>query len=261
MIRSGGAGSGPTWRKVVQPFLIVALAASMAACGSGDIPLAVPVGELDDSTEVGPPPLDHGLTPQMSVRLLAATVGVRGLDCRRAQVGSGFVVTGTLVVTAAHVVAGIDTPTLTVAGEELASRVVGFDPVADLAVLEPVSDLHGLAPLELGQPAAGSVVAILVHEADGPRLVPAALESLIRATGADVYGRPAEGRDAMVLSASVLTGHSGAAVVDRKGVVVGVTFSRARGGSPVAYAVQASAVRSLLERVEGSPEHAGPCID
>jgi S1-C subfamily serine protease len=240
---------------------MVVLAATVLACSSEDIPKIIPGGPLGDPVEVGSPPVEHGLTDQVSGRLLAATVGVRGLDCRRAQVGSGFVVTGTLVVTAAHVVAGIDAPILTVAGEELASRVVGFDPVADLAVLEPVSDLHDLAPLEIGLPAAGSVAAILVHEADGPRLVPAALESLIRATGADVYGRPAEGRDAMVLSASVLTGHSGAAVVDRAGVVVGVTFSRARGGSPVAYAVQASAVRSLLERVESSPEPAGPCID
>ncbi len=261
MTRFDGTGSGPLRRGVTRLVLILVLAATVLACSSEDIPKIISVGPSGDPVEVGSPPVEHSLADQVSGRLLAAAVGVRGLDCRRAQVGSGFVVTGTLVVTAAHVVAGIDTPTLTVAGEELASRVVGFDPVADLAVLEPVSDLHGLAPLELGQPAAGSVVAILVHEADGPRLVPAALGSLIRATGADVYGRPAEGRDAMVLSASVLTGHSGAAVVDRKGVVVGVTFSRARGGSPVAYAVQASAVRSLLERVEGSPEHAGPCID
>ena len=102
---------------------------------------------------------------------------------------------------------------------------------------------------------------ILVHEADGPRLVPAGLEFLIRATGTDVYGGSADGRDAMVLSAGVLTGHSGAAVVDHTGRVVGVTFSRARGGSPVAYAVQVSALQSLLEHAQNSPEPAGPCID
>ncbi len=102
---------------------------------------------------------------------------------------------------------------------------------------------------------------MLGHEADGPRLVPAGLEMLIRATGTDVYGRPADGRDAMVLAAGVLTGHSGAAVVDQAGRVVGVTFSRARGGDPVAYAVQAAAVQSLLGSAENSPEPAGPCID
>ena len=261
MNRSGDTGPGPPRRGAVRPFLIMVLAASVAACSSEDVPKTVSVEYSGDPIEVAPPPVDHGLSEEVSGRLLAATVGVRGLDCRRAQVGSGFVVTGTLVVTAAHVVAGIDAPVLTIAGEEMVSRVVGFDPVADLAVLQPVSDIRGPAPLEFGQPVVGSVGAILVHEADGPRLVPAGLESLIRATGVDVYGRPGDGRDAMVLSAGVLTGHSGAAVVDRKGRVVGVTFSRARGGSPVAYAVQASAVMRLLERAENSPESAGPCID
>ena len=261
MTRSGNSGLGPLRWGVTQLFLIVALATSVLACGSEDASKAAPVTHLGSPIEVGAPPVEHNLTDQLSARLLAATVGVRGLDCGRAQVGSGFVVTGTLVVTAAHVVAGIDAPVLTVAGEQVASRVVGFDPVADLAVLQPVSDLHGLAPLQLGQPVAGSVVAILVHEADGPRLVPAGLEFLIRATGADVYGGSADGRDAMVLSAGVLTGHSGAAVVDHTGRVVGVTFSRARGGSPVAYAVQVSALQSLLEHAQNSPEPAGPCIE
>jgi len=42
--------------------------------------------------------------------------------------------------------------------------------------------------------------------------------------------------------------------------VVGITFSRTRGGSPVAYAVQSNALQSLLERVRLSPEQAGPCV-
>ena len=261
MTRSGSTGSDPLRRGITRLFPIVVLTISGLACSAGDVPKTVAVRHLGDSVEVGSPPVEHHLTDVVAAQLLAATVGVRGLDCGRAQVGSGFVVGGALVVTAAHVVAGIDAPVLTVAGEEVASRVVGFDPVADLAVLQPVSDLHGLAPLQLGQPVAGSVGAILVHEADGPRLVPAGLEMLIRATGTDVYGRPADGRDAMVLAAGVLTGHSGAAVVDQAGRVVGVTFSRARGGAPVAYAVQAAAVQSLLGSAENSPEPAGPCID
>ncbi len=261
MTRSGSTGSDSIRLGFTRLFSIVVLAIIVLACGSGDPPKTVSVSHLGDSIEVGPPPLEHNLTDVVAARLLAATVGVRGLDCGRAQVGSGFVVSGTLVVTAAHVVAGIDAPVLTVAGEEVASRVVGFDPVADLAVLQPVSGLHRLTPLQLGQPVAGTVGAILVHEADGPRLVPVGLEILIRATGTDVYGGPAGGRDAIVLAAGVLTGHSGAAVVDQTGRVVGVTFSRARGGGPVAYAVQASAVQSLLDSAENLPEPAGPCID
>ena len=267
MSPSGASGWGDGNRGGLRsgPGLMVALAlvVLLGSCGSPDRgpfdPVAVPT--VEDPTLVGPPPVSHGLSQHQVDRLVAATVGVRGLDCRRAQVGSGFGVAGGLVVTAAHVVAGIRAPALTIAGRELSSRVVAFDPVSDLAVLEPVGDPDGMVTLDLGEPVGGSVGAVLVHVEVGPRLVPAGIEHLVRATGADVYGRPADGRDAIVLSAVVRTGHSGAAVVDGHGRVVGVTFSRARGGSPVAYAVQAGALRGLLDAAVDSPEPAGPCID
>ena len=214
-----------------------------------------------DPSEVGPPPGGHGLSDDLVARLSGSTVGIRGLDCGRAQIGSGFVVDGGLVATSAHVVAGISTPVVTIDGDEVATRVVGFDPVADLAVLAPAQHRKMPLPLAMGEAVAGTVGAILVHEATGPRIVPAGIAWRIRATGADVYGRPADGRDALILAATVVGGHSGAAVVDGSGRVVGITFSRTRGGAPVAYAVQSSALRSLLERVRLSPEQAGPCVE
>ena len=211
--------------------------------------------------EVGPPPKGHGLSDDLVAQLSGSTVGIRGLDCLRAQVGSGFVVDGGLIVTSAHVVAGISSPVVTVNGDEIATRVVGFDPVADLAVLVTVDDQSMPEPLSLGDAVAGSVGAILVHEDMGPRAIPMVIARRIRAIGADVYGRAADGRDALILAATVVGGHSGAAVVDEKGRVVGITFSRIRGGASVAYAVQSSALQTLLERVRVSPEPAGPCVE
>ena len=223
----------------------------------------VPVQDLSavgDPFEVGPPPGRHGLSDDLVARLSGSTVGIRGLDCGRAQIGSGFVVAGGLVATSAHVVAGISAPVVTVDGDEVVTRVVGFDPVADLAVLAPAQHRKMPLPLAMGEAVAGTVGAILVYEATGPRLVPAGIAQRIRATGTDVYGREADGRDALILAAAVVGGHSGAAVVDGAGRVVGITFSRTRGGSPVAYAVQSNALQSLLERVRLSPEQAGPCV-
>ena len=81
----------------------------------------------------------------------------------------------------------------------------------------------------------------------------------ILATGKDIYGAQAGGRKALMVDAWVETGFSGGPVVDERGRVVGVVFSRARGGSPVAYAVQVGEVRDLLEKVETNPEGSGPC--
>ncbi len=242
--------------------LAAALTITLVAVGGSvaDRPTQNPSVVVDPS-EVGPPPVGHGLSDALVVRLSESTVGVRGLDCGRAQVGSGFVVAGGLVATSAHVVAGIAAPVVTVEGAEVATRVVGFDPVADLAVLAPVNHGKMPLPLALGEAVAGTVGAMLVHESTGPRLVPAGIARRIRATGADIYGREADGRDALILAATVVVGHSGAAVVDGAGRVVGITFSRARGGSPVAYAVQSNALQILLERVRSSPEPAGPCVN
>ena len=246
----------------------VLAAALLVGCGGdGDrvaAPDSVPTTVVDP-TDVGPPPRDHGLAAEEVTRLLASTVHVRGLDCRTAQEGSGFVVSGGMVATGAHVVSGIEVPTVVLGSgdgrREVPSRVVAFDPVADLALLRPVDDGILPPPLDLGEMVEGTVGALLVHDGESVHAVPAGIARRIRATGADIYGEPADGRDALVLAATVRVGHSGGPVVDAEGRVVGVAFSRARGGSPVAYAVQATELRALMARVDVDPPGPGPCRD
>jgi len=243
-------------------------AAPLVGCGSAVDPVADPAPAITtgaDPTDVGPPPSDHGLSANLLSRLLDSTVHVRGLDCRTAQEGSGFVVDGGLVATGAHVVSGIEVPTIVIgvgdARREVASRVVAFDPVADLALLRPIDGVALPPALGLGDVVEDTLGAILVHDGESARAVPAGIARRIRATGDDIYGRPAGGRDALVLAASVQVGHSGSAVVDADGRVVGVAFSRARGGTAVAYAVQATELRALMGRVDLDPPGHGPCRD
>ncbi len=193
--------------------------------------------------------------------LLASVMQVRGLDCQTAQIGTGFVVADGLIATVAHVVAGITAPTVEVAGEEVAVQVVGFDPVSDLALLRPLRTIDLPPALNLGTAVAGALGTALLHEGvSGPVALPIAVHRLIRATGDDIYGRPADGRDALEISATIRTGHSGAPVVDGSGAVVGVLFSRRRGGGSVAYAVQAGELSRLLEETAHKATPAGPCL-
>ena len=206
------------------------------------------------------PTSEPGIDPVLIERLEASTVSVRGLDCRSAQFGTGFVVAEDLIATGAHVVAGIAVPIVVIDGREVPTRVVAFDPVSDLALLKPTSDLDLPAPLALGAPAAGVPASILVRDEDGrPQAVPAIVLSLIRATGDDIYGMPGGGRDAMEVEAYIRSGHSGAPVVDGDGAVIGILFSRLRGGGPVAYAVQSGELVALIEESSGEGGPAGPC--
>jgi hypothetical protein len=101
------------------------------------------------------PTSEPGIDPVLIERLEASTVSVRGLDCRSAQFGTGFVVAEDLIATGAHVVAGIAVPIVVIDGREVPTRVVAFDPVSDLALLKPTSDLDLPAPLVLGWSTAG----------------------------------------------------------------------------------------------------------
>ena len=202
----------------------------------------------------------HGIDPTLLERVAASTVRVRGLDCRSAQFGTGFVVAPDLIATGAHVVAGIAAPIVVIHGTHMSTRVVAFDPVSDLALLRPTGDVELGDPLVLGEPRPGVVGAVLAYgDDDGPVVLPVLVERLIRATGADIYGQPAGGRDAIELLANIVSGHSGAPVVDADGLVVGILFSRLRGGGSVAYAVQSGELAVLIDGLARGEQAAGPC--
>ena len=201
----------------------------------------------------------HGLPKGLVERLHASTVQVRGLDCRIAQFGTGFVVGPNLIATGAHVVAGITAPIVLLDGVEISTRVVAFDPVSDLALLRPTDDVVLPRALELGYPVAGVMGVVLAHDDEGvPVALSMVVDRLIRATGDDIYGRPGGGRDAIELVATIRSGHSGAPVLDGDGTVVGVLFSRLRSGQ-VAYAVQSSELDLLVEGLASGERSAGPC--
>lgn len=224
------------------------------------IPDVSPSGVIIQAADTVIVPDRHGIDPTLLERVAASTVRVRGLDCRSAQFGTGFVVAPDLIATGAHVVAGIAAPIVVIHGTHMSTRVVAFDPVSDLALLRPTGDVELGDPLVLGEPRPGVVGAVLAYgDDDGPVVLPVLVERLIRATGADIYGQPAGGRDAIELLANIVSGHSGAPVVDADGLVVGILFSRLRGGGSVAYAVQSGELAVLIDGLARGEQAAGPC--
>jgi len=62
------------------------------------------------------------------------------------------------------------------------------------------------------------------------------------------------------LAAQLRPGDSGSALVDARGVVVGVAFAVARDRSDVAYALAPNEVRAALTAVASAPVATGPCL-
>jgi S1-C subfamily serine protease len=195
------------------------------------------------------PPAESGLDADTQARIKASTVKVIGEACGRIQEGSGVVVADDLVVTNAHVVAGEEETTLERDdGDHVDAMLVAFDPDRDLAVLH-APDL-GRSGLPLGKPRVESRGAVFGHPGGGPlELSPFRIEKMERATGEDIYGEKQSRRDVLYLAASLRPGDSGGALVTPEGDLIGVAFAIAPDKDGVAFALDVSEVRAVLDRV------------
>ena len=103
---------------------------------------------------------------------------VTGIACGSTTEGSGFAVGGDLIATNAHVLVGLDTPTIELGdGTSLAGDIVAFNVIDDLALIR----VHGadFEPLRSAQPA----TAPWAPSSGGSRvrpLTPRRFESIVR---------------------------------------------------------------------------------
>jgi len=179
-------------------------------------------------------------------RASPSVVRVLGTACGLRIAGSGWAVTPSLVVTAAHVVAGEEDTVVTAprSGLAHAATVVAFDRKNDLALLR-VSSLR-LRPLELRNPSAGQAVAILGYPENGPlTVVPGRLGQTSVVLSEDAYGHGPVARTITSLRGDVRHGDSGGPTIDAQGRVTSTVFAE-RLGSQGGFGIPIDVVRKLL---------------
>ena len=213
---------------------------------------------------LGPPaivaPPDKGLaTDPDVVRASKSVVRVTGIACGLGVEGSGWVVSRGLVVTNAHVVAGISRPRVDTAEERaFVSTVVAFDPANDLAVLR-VPGL-GAAALPLVSPERGTPIALVGYPQNGPLTrTPGRLGGTAAVLSRDAYGRGPVRREMTTIRGAVQPGSSGGPGVDAQGRVQTTVFAR-RPRETGGYGIPADLVRKVLAQV-GKPVAATTCTD
>lgn len=214
--------------------------------------------------QVALPPSGVGRDPR--IRAVAdSVVRVTGTACGLGIEGSGWVSSGGLVVTNAHVVAGVDDAGVQVRGTggRLPARAVHFDPVNDVAVLQ-VGGLGAEALPLADDPPVGRLGAILGFPKNGPYDVRSARLGPTRTVvSQDAYGRGNIQRSIVAFRGLVRSGNSGGPVVDKRGRVIATVFATARGakakrtGYGVPNAVVARALREARRADE--PTGTGPC--
>lgn len=175
--------------------------------------------------------------------------------CSVSMTGSGFVVAPELVVTNAHVVAGVDNPIVEVPGEEpREGRLIAFDPEDDLAVIA-VDGLEA-EPLAVVDPVEpGTSVAVQGYPLGGPfRSEAGTVLSVGVAPVPNIYDDATSAREIYALQANVQPGNSGGPVLTENGEVTGVVFARGIDDDRRGYAMTSDEIDAIMAGVTTSAD-------
>jgi S1-C subfamily serine protease len=203
-------------------------------------------------TEVRPP--DPALAKsEVATRAQRSIVKVMGTAqrCGKVLEGTGFVFGDRRVMTNAHVVGGVDEPTVQIGGEgrRYDAKVVLYDWHRDIAVLD-VPDLNAPALQFTSKDAAGGSNAIVAGfpENGSYNVQPARVRGRITANGPDIYHRGTVRRDVYSLFATVRQGNSGGPLLTSEGRVYGVVFAKSLDDPDTGYALTADEVRADVSK-------------
>jgi uncharacterized membrane protein required for colicin V production len=205
-------------------------------------------------------PPSKGVLRDPSIRTATTrVVKVLGTACGVGVEGSGWFAGKSLIVTAAHVVAGESDTIVRIPGRPFPAPadVVLLDVHNDIAVLR-VSGVD-LEPLRLGDPQSGAAVAILGYPLDaGLRATPGRIGRTATVLTQDALGRGPVARTITAVAGQVEHGDSGGPAVDAAGRVESMIFA-ARLGSTSGYGVPPSIIRSALARAGTQRVSTGAC--
>ncbi len=198
-----------------------------------------------------PPPPTLTLAPEIDARAEKATVRVEGEACGEIHEGTGFVIESDLVVTNAHVVAGMATPVLyTLDGRVVDADVVAFDQVRDLAFLQPVEPLE-LPIMALAPGVQGDRGVVYGYPEGVLKKQPYEIFHVREVQIRGFYDTTKSDREVYFLSSKLDQGDSGAPLVNAAGEVVGVAFATSERGPDQAFAVSYDELTAALAEVQG----------
>lgn len=205
--------------------------------------------ENESTAEVAAPTGDS-VTPAATRAAQRSTVKVEGVAGTQGREGSGFVYAREHVMTNAHVVAGIDEPTVRVGGvgRTYEARVVLFDAQTDVAVLY-VPDL--VAPVLAFDSDAerGAAAVVAGYPQDGDlNLQAATVAGRVQARGQNIYNDAPVTREIYSIRSTVRPGNSGGPLLTTDGRVFGVVFARSTSDAETGYVLTADEVADEAAR-------------
>ncbi|PZT72645.1 MULTISPECIES: MarP family serine protease [unclassified Streptomyces] len=174
-------------------------------------------------------------------------------SCGKVLEGTGFVFADRRVMTNAHVVGGVDEPTVQIGGQGRLydAKVVLYDWQRDIAVLD-VPDLDAkplrFADTERDAESGDSAIVAGFPENGSYDVRSARVRARIDANGPDIYHRGTVRRDVYSLYTTVRQGNSGGPLLTPEGKVYGVVFAKSLDDPDTGYALTADEIREDIAR-------------
>jgi S1-C subfamily serine protease len=234
-----------------------ALRAFNEVVGSSFFPRYLEPFAPEQIVEVGPPPSRIARDPEVRAAQ-ASVLKIRGENsCGRGVEGTGFLYSPGRVMTNAHVVAGVEDPSVLVGDHEVDATVVLYDPDLDVAVLAVPDVGRPFLRFDRGGDAQ-QPGAVLGYPNDGPYDVQAArIRGEQRLRSPDIYGRGTVVREVFSLRALVRPGNSGGPLVSAGGEVLGVIFAASVTDRNTGYALTAEQVAASATQAINRNEQVG----
>lgn len=160
---------------------------------------------------------------------LSSVVRVEGVStsCDARISGSGFVAAKNLIITNAHVVAGVNSVVVRIKGKgrSYAGTVVYFDPQRDVAAIR-VRNISATELRIVDKVARGSDTVVAGFPGGGKlTLIPARIRSVAASRGTDIYAKKSVVRTIYAIRADIKQGDSGAPMLTTDGEVAGLVFA------------------------------------
>ena len=205
-------------------------------------------GSLLEDLGKGLHPVEPTVTdfePSVLALAEASTVKIKGDCASSSSVGSGFVVGNNLIMTNAHVVAGVRQPRVIGAdGASVRGRVIVFDTRRDLAVLR--TEGVSASALRIGTGSQGTTGMVLGHPGGNElKARPFIIERQDEAKVDFLYWRKV-----FLVGAHLEKGDSGAPLIDRTGAVIGVNFAVSTNEQFLAIALTSDEISPVLKKAE-----------
>ncbi len=238
-------GSNPPQITRIQQFLGDA---RLPQVFSGPEPQASPLSTSTTTAELGAIAAKDG----------PSVVKITGFGCGGILEGSGFVAGPGLVVTNAHVVAGVAHPTVRDRNGTHDATPIYFDPDLDVAILRTGNLYGGTLKLNTSSQARGTSAAVLGYPNGGSfTAVSASVLDRVTALGRNIYDTNFVHRSIYILASDVEPGNSGGPLVLNDGSVTGLVFARSQNQSNTGYALTADQISSVLSQVHTNDPSVG----